>query len=52
MIGRDIERPLFMMVFVPTWEIIYDDEKSASQGYDCNALFNAIDGTLIEASFR
>ena len=40
------------MVFVPTWEIIYDDEKSASQGYDCNALFNAIDGTLIEASFR
>ena len=40
------------MVFVPTWEIIYEDEKSASQGYDCNALFNAVDGTLIEASFR
>jgi len=40
------------MVFVPTWEIIYEDEKSASQGYDCNAIFNAIDGTLIEASFR
>ena len=40
------------MVFVPTWEIIYDDEKAGARGYDCNAFGRATDGTLIEASCR
>ena len=40
------------MVFVPTWAIIYQDQKSAAQGYDCYALFNALDGSLIDASFQ
>lgn len=40
------------MVFVPTWAVIYQDQKSAEQGYDCYALFNAIDGLLIDASFQ
>ena len=40
------------MVFVPTWAVIYQDQKAAEQGYDCYALFNAIDGSLIDASFQ
>ena len=40
------------MVFVPAWEIIYQDEEATAQGYECYALFNATDGTLIDASFR
>lgn len=40
------------MVFVPTWAVIYQDQKASEQGYDCFALFNAMDGTLIDASFR
>ena len=40
------------MVFVPTWSVIYQDQKASEQGWDGYALFNAIDGTLIDASFQ
>ena len=40
------------MIFVPAWTIIYRDQKASLLGYDCYALFNAIDGLLIDASFR
>ncbi|MBQ9008110.1 MAG: DUF4179 domain-containing protein [Clostridia bacterium] len=40
------------MSFVPTWSVIYQDQKAAEQGYDCYSLFNAIDGALIDASFQ
>ena len=40
------------MEFVPTWAVIYQDQKAVEQGYDCYALFNAIDGSLIDASFQ
>lgn len=40
------------MVFVPTWMILYQDTSAVRQGYSCCALINAVDGTLIDASFR
>ena len=40
------------MVFVPTWAIVYQDQKASQQGYERYALINAIDGTLIDASFQ
>ena len=40
------------MVFVPTWAIMYQDQKASLQEFEQYALFNAIDGTLIDASFR
>ncbi len=36
------------MVFVPTWMILYQDASADS----CYALINAVDGTLIDATFR
>ena len=40
------------MVFVPVWMILYQDESAIRQNYSCYALINAVDGTLIDASFR
>ncbi len=40
------------MVFVPTWMILYQDASAARQNYSCYALMNAVDGTLIDASFQ
>jgi hypothetical protein len=40
------------MVFVPTWMILYQDTSAVRQGYSCCALINAVDGTLIDATFR
>ena len=40
------------MVFVPTWMILYQDTSAVRQGYSCYALINAVDGTLIDATFR
>ena len=40
------------MVFVPTWMILYQDTSAVRPGYSCYALINAVDGTLIDASFR
>ena len=40
------------MVFVPTWAIVYQDQEASQQGSERYALINAIDGTLIDASFQ
>ena len=40
------------MVFVPVWMILWQDVSAAANGYDCYALINAADGTLIDVSFR
>ena len=40
------------MVFVPVWLILYQDESAVRQHSSCYALINAVDGTLIDASFR
>ena len=40
------------MVFVPTRAIVYQDQDASQQGYEQYALINAIDGTLIDASFQ
>ena len=40
------------MIFVPVWMILYQDESAVRQDYDCYALINAVDGSLIDASFR
>ncbi len=40
------------MVFVPVWMILYQDASAAASESTCYALINAVDGTLIDASFR
>ena len=40
------------MVFAPVWMILYQDESARKNNYSCYALINAVDGTLIDASFR
>lgn len=40
------------MIFVPVWMILYQDASAARQNYSCYALINAVDGTLIDATFR
>ncbi len=40
------------MVFAPVWMILYQDESARKNDYSCYALINAVDGTLIDASFR
>ena len=40
------------MVFVPVWMILYQDASAARHNYSCYALINAVDGTLIDASFQ
>ncbi|MBR6030084.1 MAG: DUF4179 domain-containing protein [Clostridia bacterium] len=40
------------MVFVPVWMILYQDESAVKSDSFCYALINAVDGTLIDASFR
>ncbi len=40
------------MIFVPTWMILYQDASAARQNYSCYALLNAMDGTLIDATFQ
>ena len=40
------------MVFVPTWMILYQDASAVRQNYSCYALINAVDGTLIDATFQ
>ncbi len=40
------------MVFAPVWMILYQDPSAARQNYSCYALINAVDGTLIDASFQ
>ena len=40
------------MVFVPVWMILYQDASAVASGSSCYALINAVDGALIDASFR
>lgn len=40
------------MVFVPVWMIMYKDKSDIGQNFYYHALINAVDGTLIDASFR
>ena len=40
------------MVFVPVWMILYQDTSAVVSDSACYALINAVDGTLIDASFR
>ncbi|MBR1586302.1 MAG: DUF4179 domain-containing protein [Clostridia bacterium] len=40
------------MVFTPMWQILYQDENAAKQGYTCYAEFNAITGELMNAIFH
>ena len=40
------------MVFAPVWMILYQGEQAERHGYTNYALVNAMDGTLIDASFR
>ena len=40
------------MVLAPMWMILYQDESARKNNYSCYALINAVDGTLIDASFR
>ena len=40
------------MVFVPVWAVLYKDEEALRNETNAYALINAVDGSLIEASFR
>ena len=40
------------MVFAPVWMILYQDDQAARQNYTNYALVNAVNGALIDASFR
>lgn len=40
------------MVLTPAWYITYRDADAAADGYDCYAIFNAVDGTLLAAIFQ
>lgn len=40
------------MVFTPAWYITYRDAEGAAQDYDCFAIFNAVNGELLAASFE
>ena len=39
------------MVFTPAWYVVYQDSDAVRDGYDCFAIFNAVDGTLLAAIF-
>ena len=40
------------MVLTPVWLVRYTDEQAAKQGYTCYAEFNAVDGKLLNATFK
>ena len=40
------------MVFTPAWYVVYRDTEGSKQNFDSYALFNAVDGTLLGASFQ
>ena len=40
------------MVFAPVWKVIYLDESGEKKGFDSWAIFNAVNGKLIDAIFR
>lgn len=38
-------------VMAPAWYIIYLDQGAAKRGYTCQAVFSAVDGTMIQSMF-
>ncbi len=40
------------MVFTPAWYVTYRDSKAAMYEYECYAIFDAVNGTLLGASFQ
>ncbi len=40
------------MVFAPVWKVIYVDESGEKKGFDSWAVFNAVNGKLIDAIFQ
>ena len=40
------------MALAPVWMILYQDEEAKRQDTFCHAFISAVDGTLIDASFR
>jgi hypothetical protein len=40
------------MVLSPIWRVVYQDAQAAAGGYDCWAEFDAVDGKLLEATFK
>ena len=40
------------MVFTPAWYVVYQDSDAVEDGYDCYAIFNAVDGTMIASMFQ
>ena len=40
------------MVFAPVWKVIYLDESGEKKGFDSWAIFNAVNGKLIDAIFQ
>ena len=40
------------MVFAPVWKVTYVDESGEKNGFDSWAVFNAVNGKLIDAIFR
>ena len=40
------------MVFAPVWKVTYVDESGEKKGFDSWAIFNAVNGKLIDAIFQ
>ena len=40
------------MVFAPVWKVTYVDESGEKKGFDSWAVFNAVNGKLIDAIFQ
>ena len=40
------------MVFAPVWKVTYLDESGEKKGFDSWAVFNAVNGKLIDAIFQ
>jgi len=40
------------MVFAPVWKVIYLDKSGEKKGFDSWAIFNSVNGKLIDAIFR
>lgn len=40
------------MVFVPVWQVLYQDSEQTEDDFGCWAEFNAVNGALINASFQ
>jgi len=40
------------MVFTPAWYVVYRDAHAVKYDYDCFAIYDAVNGTLLGASFQ